>query len=95
MSQISKHIGERIKLYRKNKQLTQEQFARKINKSKSAVSKYECGEISIDIETLYDIAEVLEISIQQLLDYNIKKLSPSRPARFFQRTGTVLYLLSQ
>lgn len=73
MSQISKHIGQRIKLYRKNKHLTQEQFAQRINKSKSAVSKYECGEISVDIETLYEIADVLEISIQQLLDCNVEK----------------------
>ena len=91
MSQISEHIGRRIKLYRKNKQLTQEQFAQKINKSKSAVSKYECGEISIDIETLYEIADVLEISIQQLLDCNIEKTFSlpglqgffSAPARFY------------
>lgn len=73
MSQLSEHIGKRIKLYRKNKGMTQEQLAALINKSKSAVSKYECGEISIDIDTLYDIADVLEISILQLIDYGNEK----------------------
>lgn len=73
MSAISEHIGNRIKLYRKNKQLTQAEFAQMIHKSKSAVSKYECGEIAIDIETLYEIADVLEISINQLLDNNLEK----------------------
>ena len=73
MPALSDHIGKRIKLYRKNKHMTQSEFARVINKSKSAVSKYECGEISIDIETLYEIADVLEISIHQLLDFDTKK----------------------
>lgn len=71
--EMREHIGARIRLYRKNKQLTQSEFADLIHKSKSAVSKYECGEIAIDIETLYEIAEVLDISIQQLLDYPVKK----------------------
>lgn len=84
MSQISEHIGERIKLYRKNKQLTQEQFAQMIHKSKSAVSKYECGEISIDIDTLCEIAEVLEITIHQLLDRSLENpLPPSDAQGFF------------
>lgn len=73
MPTLSDHIGSRIKLYRKNKHMTQAEFARLINKSKSAVSKYECGEIAIDIETLYEIADVLEISIYQLLDHNREK----------------------
>lgn len=72
MTEIREHIGKRIRLYRKNKKYTQEEFARLIHKSKSAVSKYECGEVAIDIDTLYDIAEVLEISIHQLMDYPVK-----------------------
>lgn len=38
-----------------------------IYKSKSTVSKYEKGTISIDIGTLYKIADVLTINIDQLL----------------------------
>lgn len=91
MSQLSEHIGKRIKLYRKNKQLTQAQLAQLIHHSKSAISKYECGEIAIDIETLYQIADVLDINIQQLLDYNMPKVFPmpglqgffQSPSRFY------------
>lgn len=84
MQTLSNHIGNRIKLYRKNKNLTQAEFAQMINKSKSAVSKYECGEIAIDIETLYEIADVLEINIHQLLDTEVqKKNSPMELRGFF------------
>lgn len=92
MSRISDHIGKRIKLYRKNKNLTQEQLARLINKSKSAVSKYECGEISIDVDTLYDIADVLGLSIQQLLDFKVEKSFSLPGMQGFFSAPTRLYV---
>lgn len=69
MKEISIHVGQRIRLYRKTKNLTIETFAGMIHKSKATVSKYENGDISIDIETLFTIAEALGISVNQLIDY--------------------------
>lgn len=69
MKGISIHVGRRIRLYRKTKNLTIETFAGMIHKSKATVSKYENGDISIDIETLFVIAEALGVSINQLVDY--------------------------
>ncbi|MEG0895406.1 MAG: helix-turn-helix transcriptional regulator, partial [Oscillospiraceae bacterium] len=43
------------------------QLASQIHKSKSTVSKYETGEISIDINTLFEIAYKLEIAPYQLI----------------------------
>ncbi|WMI81275.1 helix-turn-helix domain-containing protein [Anaerotignum sp. MB30-C6] len=69
MKEVSIHVGKRIRLYRKMKNLTIETFAGMINKSKATVSKYENGDISIDIETLFSIADALDISVNQLVDY--------------------------
>lgn len=69
MKEVSIHVGKRIRLYRKTKNMTIEAFAGMINKSKATVSKYENGDISIDVETLFTIAEALGISINQLIDY--------------------------
>lgn len=69
MKEVSTHVGNRIRLYRKTKNLTIETFAGMINKSKATISKYENGDISIDIETLFVIANALNISINQLVDY--------------------------
>ena len=69
MKEISIHVGQRIRLYRKTKNLTIEAFAGMIHKSKATVSKYENGDISIDIETLFTIAQALGISVNQLIDY--------------------------
>ena len=67
MENITTKIGQKIKTFRKKRGLTIEQLATKLCKSKATVSKYERGEIVIDIETLYEVAQILEIDIQQLL----------------------------
>ncbi len=64
---ISRETGSRIRYYRKKHQLSLEQLAALICKSKSCLSKYETGQIAIDLPTLYRIAAVLEVQVTQLL----------------------------
>ena len=64
---ISHETGDRIRYYRKKKQMTIDQLAAAICKSKSCVSKYENGQIAVDLPTLYDIAAALEVRVTQLL----------------------------
>lgn len=67
MSQISFEIGKRIRNFRKMRKMTIEELAQIICKSKATVSKYEKGEIVLDIVTLYDIANALQLHVEQLL----------------------------
>ena len=46
---IAHETGERIRYYRKKKQMTIDQLAAAICKSKSCVSKYENGQIAVDL----------------------------------------------
>ena len=54
MSEIASGIGHNIRVYRKKKGLTLDALSEIVCKSKSTLSKYEKGEIAVDIETLYD-----------------------------------------
>lgn len=47
--------------------MTLDEMSEIICKSKSTISKYEKGEIAVDIETLYEIADALCIHVEQLL----------------------------
>ena len=76
MSKINQEIGKKIRTFRKMRKLTLDELALQIYKSKSTISKYEKGEISMDIETLYDIANALSINISQLLSYP-RQIPPS------------------
>ncbi len=83
------HVGARIRQYRTRKHMTLQYLAEAIQKSVPTLSKYEAGKIAPDIGTLFEIAEVLEINIHQLTDYQPeRKKDPSRKyeSNFFRRT---------
>lgn len=67
MDTILKPIGEKIRTFRKRRGLTIQQLADALSKSKATVSKYESGDIAIDVVTLYQIAEILKVHVDQLL----------------------------
>lgn len=77
------------------KNMTIEYFAGLIGKSKATVSKYENGDISIDIETLFVIADALDVSITQLIDYERVKNSVDSSAdvegKYCSKTRMYLY----
>lgn len=63
-----KKIGEFIAKKRKQKKLTQEVLAEKLNVSKNAVSKWERGICLMDMSLLKPLSEILEVSINELLN---------------------------
>ena len=64
-------IGERIKLYRENRNLSQKDFAEKIGVSNSRVSNWEQGINRPDVDLLKKICEVLNVSPSELLDVHL------------------------
>lgn len=54
------NIGERIKLLRKEKGLTQKQLAELIHKSEITVRKYEANDISLTVDVFIDILNALD-----------------------------------
>ncbi|QED23397.1 helix-turn-helix domain-containing protein [Candidatus Deianiraea vastatrix] len=62
------NIGKNILFFRKKINLTQLQIAKKLNVTPQQVQKYENGKGSMYVHTLIDIAGILSISIDQLLD---------------------------
>lgn len=65
-------IGARIRYYRKISNLKQEELARRIGISISALQRIEQGNYnkSISLTTLLDIADGLHIDVQLLLNMN-------------------------
>ena len=81
MTQINEFIGSRVRNYRKMKKLTLQQLADSIHKSRATVSKYENGEITVDVQTLYEIATALDVSLSQLTDYHPEEEQDLSPAK--------------
>ena len=60
-------IGERIKKYRKNKEMTQDALAQALTVSPQSISKWECGEGYPDITLLPAIANFFEVTVDELI----------------------------
>ena len=60
-------FGRAIASLRKNADMTQNAVADRLNLSRQAVSRYECGESFPDISILVQIAELFEISLDTLI----------------------------
>lgn len=61
------YLAERLRKYRKEKDITQEALAQVLGVSPQSVSKWECGDGYPDITLLPGIANFFEISIDELL----------------------------
>ena len=65
-------FGEKLKEARKEAGLSQEQFAQKLSVSRSAVAKWESDKGMPDINNLKAMAQLLDISVDYLLDEDEK-----------------------
>ena len=65
-------LGLKIAYYRKLKGMTQEQLAESIDKNAAFIGHVDAPNISktISLDTLFDIAKVLEIPAHKFLDFN-------------------------
>lgn len=64
---LKKQIGKNIASYRKRMGLTQAGLAEKLNYSDKAVSKWERGESAPDVLTLWQLAELFDVTVNELL----------------------------
>lgn len=65
---LKKQIGINIASYRKRNRMTQAGLAEKLNYSDKAVSKWERGESAPDVATLVQLAELFDITVNELLE---------------------------
>lgn len=72
-------FSEKLKLLRKENDLTQEELADKLNVSRQAITKWECGEGIPDIVNLKQISLLFNISIDELIKedmhINVEKIN--------------------
>lgn len=60
-------LGEKIKKYREEKKITQVEVAEILGVKPATVSKYEAGSLEPNIEALKKLAELFEVSVDELL----------------------------
>ncbi len=64
------NLGDNIKKFRELKNLTREQIASDLKMSLSNYSKIERGEIDLTISRILEIANILEVDMSQILNFD-------------------------
>lgn len=65
-------VGKNIKKFRKERNMTQEELAEKMNVTRQAVSNWETAKTEPDVDTLTRLADVFEVSVEEMI-YGAKK----------------------
>lgn len=67
-------LADNIKLYRKQIGLTQKKLASYLNASGTMISNYEVGYSTPDVTTLIKLADIFEVTLDELVgrEFNIK-----------------------
>lgn len=60
-------IAENIRFFRIQAGLTQEELAARFGSRKTLISNYEIGRNTPDIETLWELADIFDITIDELV----------------------------
>lgn len=60
-------FGQRLRIERLNRGLTQEELGKLVNKSKNNISQYETGKREPDLQTLNKFAEIFNCTVDYLL----------------------------
>ena len=66
MDKINSDIAKNIKKYRKLNKMTQKELSQKVGVSIAAVSNWETGANSIDVDTLFQVCDALNVSITEI-----------------------------
>lgn len=69
MSEIAKKFGKRVRELRKERNITQELLAELAELHRTYIGQIERGEKNISIKNIEKIAQVLEVDIESLFDF--------------------------
>ena len=71
----NKIIGSNVKKYRRSIKLTQEQLAERLDISTVHMSHIECGYVSMSLELLLELCEILKVTPNHILEGTYPDLS--------------------
>ena len=71
-----KNLGDKIAQKRKDTGMTQSEFAEKLSVTRQTVSRWEAGTVLPDIDKISDIATILNVSCDYLLNDDVSDDTP-------------------
>lgn len=89
------NLGKRLREYRKAKGLSIQELGNAIGKSKATVNRYETGEILMDILTVLEICNVLNIDLNDICEMEVHSIEKDVNNNPFDSNLLYLYYISK
>lgn len=97
--ELALYVGSKIKYFRNLNKLTQDELGERLGLKKATISHYENGVRSPDQDKLFELADIFDISIDELFpprEYNgilsvFSKLEPPRQQKVYNFTEAQLH----
>ncbi len=86
---IREQLGKRIRMLRRERELTQAALAEKCNLSNNFIALLERGKNAPSIDTLEALARVFKISISELFEFNVDTNKISERERAMRRLAKI------
>ena len=86
-------IGKKITELRKQKGLSQEELAEKVGVARQTISKWELGETSPDLKQAKELSKIFNVSLDELVDNDIKDVLVERTSNTEKLAGLILKLI--
>lgn len=83
-------LGNKISDLRKQKGLSQEQLGERVDVTRQTISNWELGETTPNIEQIKLLSKVLNISIDELLDNDVKSVLVKRVSNTERLAGIII-----
>ena len=75
------NLSENLKKIRKEKNLSQEELAEKLNVSRQSVSKWESGQAYPEMDKMLQLCEMFNLNIDDLLNRNINEVNSKKKSK--------------
>lgn len=86
---LSKYFNNNLKYLRQQRKMTQQELADKLIVDRSTISRWENGDMDATINSVLQITEILDISLENLLT---KDLTDKGAKEMFEELGYELYV---
>ena len=90
LNELKQIIGKNIIELRKSNGMTQAELAEKINYSDKAVSKWECGDAMPDVGVLKQLADLLGVTVDYLLNENHEEQPPVQSESYARKKNKLI-----
>lgn len=88
-------LGEKVKKYRKARNMSMEELGNAIGKSKATINRYEKGEILMDILTTIEICNVLNMELNDICEIVVHNIEQDTKQNPFESNLLYLYYISK